>query len=59
MSKVYLDDLRRDLICTNGLKAWFGQHGLDFRDFIKNGIEREKLVDIDCELMREVLNERR
>ena len=30
--------------CAKGARYWFELHGLDWRDFIRNGIESEKLL---------------
>lgn len=30
--------------CVPGMKIFFDKHGLNFRDFVKNGIEAEKLI---------------
>jgi hypothetical protein len=31
--------------CGPGTKAFFEKHGLDWRNFVKNGIDAQKLVD--------------
>lgn len=31
--------------CSRGIRAFFQRHGLDFNDFLKNGIEEEKLIN--------------
>lgn len=30
--------------CALGVRRFFMEHGLDFKDFLKNGIEEEKLA---------------
>ncbi len=35
---------RKPGFCAKGLKAWFERNGLDYRDFLKNGIEEEVLL---------------
>lgn len=30
--------------CRNGGKAWFARHGLDWADFVRNGIPAEKMA---------------
>ena len=30
--------------CTQGQKTWFEQHGLDFKDFLRNGITGDRLL---------------
>lgn len=32
--------------CNRGARAWALQHGFDWGDFVRNGIEAEKLVAI-------------
>jgi hypothetical protein len=34
----------RDSLCAIGARKWFRQHNLDFRSFLKNGIEEEVLL---------------
>lgn len=29
--------------CSRGIRAFFARHGLDFQDFLRNGIAAEKL----------------
>jgi len=38
------DDLRRAGICAAGARGWFATYGLDFRHFIRNGIEADTLA---------------
>jgi hypothetical protein len=40
---VTVTDLRRAGHCARGIKNWFEVQGLDFKDFLKNGIPAEKL----------------
>ena len=30
--------------CVTGIRRWFELHGLDFADFLKNGIDAEALL---------------
>lgn len=30
--------------CRKGTRRWFDKYGLDYRDFLENGIEEEKLL---------------
>jgi hypothetical protein len=41
---VTIDDVRRAGHCVKGAREWFDRHGLDFRDFIQNGIEEKKFL---------------
>lgn len=36
----------RDSLCAKGARRWFEQNGLDFRDFLKNGIDEEILLNV-------------
>lgn len=40
--RVTIDDMRAAGICPRA-RFWFDRHGLDWRDFAKNGIDIEKL----------------
>lgn len=44
MNRVYLRHIRAAGMCANGTKTFFEKNGLDWRDFIHNGIEAEKLA---------------
>jgi len=41
---IRIDDMRRAGHCVRGVRGWFATHGLDFRDFLENGIEADQLV---------------
>lgn len=41
---ITIDDIRQAGICVAGARPWFRQHGLDFADMLKNGIEAERLL---------------
>jgi hypothetical protein len=34
----------RDSLCAIGTRKWFKEHKLDFRDFLRNGIDEEILL---------------
>jgi len=34
--------------CRTGSRAWARSHGLDWSDFVRNGIEEEKLLATDA-----------
>lgn len=40
---VTMRDIRRAKMCSRGTRAFFVRHGLDFADFLTNGIAAEKL----------------
>ena len=31
--------------CARGVRAWFAKHNLDYNDFLKNGIDEQRLLD--------------
>jgi hypothetical protein len=37
---------KRHGFCRGGARAWFRSHGLDWNDFVRNGIEEEKLLAV-------------
>jgi arsenate reductase-like glutaredoxin family protein len=41
---VTISDVRAAGICASGARRWFEAYGLDFRDFVKNGIDAELLL---------------
>lgn len=41
---VRIDDITRAGHCASGARRWFEAHGLDFRDFLKNGLAAETLL---------------
>lgn len=41
---IRIDDIIKAGICASGARRWFHAHGLDFRDFMKNGISAEDLL---------------
>lgn len=42
--KITMTDITRAGHCARGTRAWFDEQGLDFRDFLKNGITARKLA---------------
>lgn len=42
--RITVTDVRRLGICAAGQKRWWNQHGLDFTDFLKNGILAQDLL---------------
>ncbi|MBJ8552674.1 hypothetical protein [Acinetobacter bereziniae] len=43
--KIYMSDIRNAKMCARGTRAFFILHGLDFQDFLKNGIDAEKILN--------------
>ena len=44
MTRVTLQDLRASRLCFQGARPWFRRHGLDWQDFLANGLDAETLV---------------
>lgn len=43
--RVYMRHLRTAKLCAPGAKDWWARHNLDFRDFVRNGIAAETLIE--------------
>lgn len=41
---ITIDDIAKAGLCGSGARRWFHNYGLDFRDFMKNGIDAEVLL---------------
>ena len=41
--KIYMSDIRKAKMCARGCRAFFLRHGFDFQDFLKNGIDIERI----------------
>lgn len=41
---IKFEDIMASGHCARGTRRWFNQYGLDFKDFMKNGIEEEKFL---------------
>lgn len=37
-------ELQANGFCAHGVKLWFAQYGLDFKDYVKNGIPASVLL---------------
>lgn len=52
--KVTVADLRAVRLCVKGIRKWFDNNGLNFSDFVQNGMPREdfeKLPDARVKLV--------
>lgn len=44
MSRIItVTDIRQAGHCATGIRDWFERQGFDFRDFLKNGIDEDRL----------------
>lgn len=41
---ITMKDVRRLSYCSSGARAWFKRHGLDWADFLRNGIPASKML---------------
>lgn len=41
---IRMPDIRAALMCSRGSRQFFERHGLDWQDFLKNGIAASKLA---------------
>lgn len=65
--RITAQDCQKLGYCMKSVRPWFERHGLDFRDFVKNGIDEKTLkktndqlaLDAIAEARRRVKNERR
>ena len=46
---------KRTTYCVPGTRAFFEKHGLDFRDFMRNGIPIEEVEQFDDVMVRRVI----
>jgi hypothetical protein len=42
--KIRMRDIRAAKMCSRGARAWFTRHGLDWAEFITNGIDAELVL---------------
>ena len=62
---ITITDIRQAGHCVAGARGWFHSYGLDFRDFLKHGIDAETFLAtgdalaqqvVDRKIERETLN---
>lgn len=41
--RVHMRHVREAGLCSSGMRAWFARHGFDALDFIRHGVEIERL----------------
>lgn len=59
---ITMRDIRAAKMCSGGARRFFDRHGLDWKDFLDNGIESEIVLATGDAMARkvvEVANERR
>lgn len=43
--RIYMRHIREAKMCAKGTRQFFVDRGWDFKDFLKNGIDAEKLIE--------------
>ena len=41
---ITIDHVRASGLCVHGTRTWFARHGLDFRAFLREGIDAQTLL---------------
>lgn len=59
MSRITITDVRRAGHCARGAKDWFARHGMDFRAFLKEGIDEAEFLEKGDALALQVVNHKR
>ena len=49
--RITIHDTRKCGYCIQATRPWMQNHGFDFRDFVKNGIDWEDMKHIDEEVV--------
>lgn len=57
--RIGIDDVRRSGHCVTGTRTWFERHGLDFRDFLKNGISEADFLASGDAIAAEIVARKR
>jgi len=47
--------MRQAKMCSPGTRLFFMRHGLDWSDFLKNGIEEERLLNTGDSMAKQVV----
>lgn len=59
VERITIDDIIKAGHCPSGARTWFNAHSLDFRDFLKNGVEAEVLLATGDGLAQRVVDRKR
>lgn len=49
-------DVRAAGMCSRGVRLWFKRYNLSWEDFLKNGIESEKVSATGCAMGQKVVD---
>jgi len=53
---ITIDHVRAAGLCVNGSRSWFARHGLDFRAFLRDGLDAETLLATGDAMAQRVVN---
>ena len=53
--KIYMSDLRKTGMCARGSRAFFMDHGWDWKDFLENGIDPEIVEQVNDAMAQQVV----
>lgn len=56
---IRLVDCREVFFCSRGIRLFFTKYGLDYTDFIKNGIDADKLLSLNDSMANQVVERKR
>jgi len=56
---VYIADIRAAGYCVKGARKWFELHGLDFKAFLRDGIDAKELIEKGDGLAKKVVEMKR
>lgn len=56
---ITISDIRALGYCPRGIRGWFAIHDLDFKDFIRNGIESEVFLSFGDALAEKVVSRKK
>lgn len=55
--KIRINDVRATGHCVQGIQYWFASMGLDFREFMRDGIDSEVILATEDALARRVVSQ--
>lgn len=58
-NRISIADIRAAGHCVKGVREWFERHDLDFRGFLKDGIEEEEFVSKGDHLAAQVVSHKK
>lgn len=53
--KITISDVKAAGYCARGVRKFCERHGFDYLDFVKNGVDSEKLIGIDDAMLDNVV----